>query len=68
MIEQIGETAGKIWKLLEEKGEVSISQIPKALNEKQVVVYQSLGWLARENKIQYRSEKNKVLVSIIMQS
>jgi len=61
---KIGETAGKIWNLLEEKGEVNISQLPRLLNEKSVLVHQALGWLAREDKIEYRTEAGKTYISL----
>lgn len=61
---KIGETAGKIWNLLEEKGEVNISQLPRLLNEKSVIVHQAVGWLAREDKIEYRTEAGKTHLSL----
>jgi Mn-dependent DtxR family transcriptional regulator len=61
---KIGETAGKIWNLLKEKGEVNISQLPRLLNEKSVLVHQALGWLAREDKIEYRTEASKTYISL----
>lgn len=59
---KVGETAGKIWNLLKEKGEVNISQLPRLLNEKSVIVHQALGWLAREDKIEYRTEAGKTYI------
>jgi Mn-dependent DtxR family transcriptional regulator len=64
MKEQIGETAGTIWKVLHEKGEIAISQLPKILDQKSVLVHQALGWLAREDKIHYRTEANRTYVSL----
>ena len=64
MIEKIGETAGEVWKVLKEEGEVNISQLPRLLNEKSTVVYQAVGWLARENKIEYRTVGAKTFVSL----
>lgn len=65
MKEKVGETAGKIWKVLGKKGEVPISQLPKLMDEKAVIVNQALGWLAREDKINYRSVANKTYVSLV---
>jgi len=48
---QIGENAGKIWKLLESNGEVDVSSITKMAQIKTQDAYSALGWLARENKI-----------------
>lgn len=64
MIEKIGETAGEVWRILKEKEEVNISQLPRLLNEKSAVVYQAVGWLAREKKIKYRTVGAKTLVSL----
>jgi hypothetical protein len=64
MKEQIGAAAGKIWHALEKNDQVSISQLPKLLKERDVVVYQALGWLAREDKIAYETRGNATYVSI----
>ena len=65
MKEIIGHTAGKIWETLSKNDEVSVSRLPKIIDEKQVIVYQSLGWLARENKIKYSSKGNKTTISLM---
>ncbi|MFW5775090.1 MAG: winged helix-turn-helix domain-containing protein [Chitinivibrionales bacterium] len=64
MKDQIGKTAGAIYKLLEKEGSVPVTQVPKLINEKQPITYQALGWLAREDKIEYNTEKTKVIVSL----
>jgi Mn-dependent DtxR family transcriptional regulator len=64
MIEKIGETAGKVWRIIKEKEEVNISQLPRLLNEKSAIVYQAVGWLARENKIEYKTVGARTLVSL----
>ena len=64
MKDKIGETAGQIWKILKKKGEVNVAQLPKLLNEKSSLVYQALGWLAREDKIDYQIKAAKTFVSL----
>jgi Mn-dependent DtxR family transcriptional regulator len=64
MKEKIGETAGQIWDLLKKKGEVNMAEVPRLLKEKSTVVYQAIGWLARENKIEYRTAATKTFVSL----
>lgn len=64
MISDIGVTAGKIWETLGEKGEVSLAQLPRSVKAKSQLAYQSLGWLAKEGKIQYSESKSKILVSL----
>lgn len=61
---QIGKVAGVIWDVLSKKGEVSLSQLPKLVAEKDTLVYQGLGWLAREGKISYRSDKNRTFIEL----
>jgi hypothetical protein len=64
MKKKIGEMAGKVWKTLAEKGDVDISRLPQILKEKGEVVYQALGWLAREDKIDYHKKEGKTFVSL----
>jgi hypothetical protein len=63
--EKIGASAGKIWKILQKRDKVAISQFPQIMNEKAIVVNQALGWLAREGKIEYLTEGKKTLVSLV---
>ena len=53
MKEQIGKTAGAIWKVLQENEKVALTQLPKAVREKESTTYMALGWLAREDKVDY---------------
>ena len=64
MKDKIGQTAGQIWKILKKKGEVNAAQLPKLVNEKSALVYQALGWLAREDKIEYQTKAAKTFVSL----
>ncbi len=64
MKSDIGTASGKIWEALSAKGEVEISRIPKLIGEKTIIAYQALGWLAREDKIKYRTHSSKVYVSL----
>ena len=64
MREIIGDSAGKVWRTLSQHKVVSLSQIPKLVGGKYTVVYQALGWLACEDKVKYRSERNRTLVSL----
>jgi Mn-dependent DtxR family transcriptional regulator len=63
MKEIVGKTAGKVWELLKKNHEMTISQLPKALNQKDTVVYQAVGWLAREDKIEYHAKGNQTFLS-----
>ena len=60
---KIGETAGKIYKLLEEKGEQSTTKIKKDAKVTDAALFnQALGWLAREGQIAFNEsgKGNKV--------
>ena len=63
MKEKIGTSAGKIWRVLKKSDEVAISKLPKILGESESITYQALGWLAREGKVEYRSEGRTTFVS-----
>ena len=64
MIADVDRMAGKVWETLGQKGEVSIAQLPRILKQKTEIVYQAVGWLARENKVQYKSKGGKVYVAL----
>ncbi len=53
-----------IWNALHENGEMNMAQLPKMIDEKTMEAYQGLGWLAREDKVSYRSEGNKTYISL----
>lgn len=61
----VGVTAGKVWDTLHKDGPLPISQLPKKVHERDVVVYQALGWLAREDKIRYEAKGKTTLVSLV---
>ena len=64
MKDKIGEIAGKIWTILGEKQNVDLLKLPKILKERGEIVYQALGWLAREDKIEYHTKERKAFVSL----
>ena len=51
MIQSIGDTAGKVWKFLNEKGEANLNQLKKGVKSDSNLVLQAIGWLAREDKL-----------------
>jgi hypothetical protein len=65
MKDRIGITAGKIWESLKKGDSVSLSQVPKLIKEKEALTYQALGWLARENKIEYDTKGKRTTVRAI---
>lgn len=65
MKDQVIEAAGKTWRFLGQNGEANVSNLPKVLKEKETVVYQALGWLAREDKINYSIKNRRTFVSLV---
>ena len=61
---RIGEMSGRVWKVLGEKEAVAVSRLPHLLKEKGEVVYQALGWLAKEDKIEFHKKEGKTFVSL----
>ena len=59
------EAAGKTWQVLGERDQVKISDLTKLIKEKEEIVFQALGWLAREDKINYISRGGNNFVSLI---
>ena len=61
---QIGETAGKIWHLLNDQGPQTLPQIKKKLDGSGELLSFALGWLAREDKVGLTQEKKVVKVAL----
>ncbi len=51
MTQSIGDTAGKVWEFLNEKGETKLSQLKRGVKADSNLVLQAIGWLAREDKL-----------------
>jgi hypothetical protein len=61
---QIGEVAGVVWQALSEKGPLSTTQLVKVTGKPRDAVMQSLGWLAREDKINIEDKGRNRIVSL----
>jgi hypothetical protein len=54
MVNEIGETAGEIWSaLVEQNGAMTFSQLKKKTKLPEDLLYMGIGWLAREDKLQF---------------
>lgn len=56
MTDSIGTTAGKIWGILVENGELTTNQIIKRTGAPRDVVQRAIGWLAREDKLTFTND------------
>ena len=61
---QVGETAGKVWHLLNDEGPHTFAQLKKKLDGSGELLSFALGWLAREDKVDITQEKKLVKVAL----
>ena len=61
---KIGVNAGKVWRILNEKGELSMFDLCRDLGLTFEDVAMAIGWLARENKIFLRKKDEMLFASI----
>jgi hypothetical protein len=52
---EIGQTAGLVWKYLAVQGATSLTKLTREIDAPRDLVMQALGWLAREDKVQFDS-------------
>ncbi len=64
MQELIGQSAGQIYKYLNDEGEVTFSKMKKDLDLKGNFAELGLGWLAREDKIEMEKKGSSVKVRL----
>ena len=62
--EQIIESAGTIYNYLNTKGEVSINKMKKDLSLADNFAEMGLGWLSREDKLEYTQKAKSVTVRL----
>ena len=64
MDHEIGLMAGEIWRTLRERGEMSVAALKKAVGAKDATADWAIGWLAREDKLVLRKERNTFKISV----
>ncbi|MBZ5514728.1 MAG: winged helix-turn-helix domain-containing protein [Acidobacteriia bacterium] len=64
MKSEMGETAGEVYKLLESQGPMTLTQLKKKLNARGEMTSYALGWLAREDKIDFVVDKKATYVQL----
>lgn len=63
-LSQIGDTAGCVWHALNDNGPMSLAKLFERVGGNRDVVMQSVGWLAREGKIDIVDTKRGRIVSL----
>ncbi|MDR0427904.1 MAG: winged helix-turn-helix domain-containing protein [Dysgonamonadaceae bacterium] len=61
----IGLNAGMIWRLLFDKGALSVRQIGELTGREEKMILYAIGWLAGENKIRFFSKREVVYIELI---
>ena len=64
VINQIGETAGRIWHTLDEEGPLRVATLKKQFDVPEAIVYMALGWLAREDKLEIEPDGRSYRVQL----
>jgi winged helix-turn-helix protein DUF2582 len=59
MRHEIGEGAGTIWQALNANPSATVTEIQKATGLDTVLLFMSIGWLAREDKLVFEGEGKK---------
>ncbi len=62
--QEIGDAAGKLWKVLHEKGPMPKTKLPKAAGVSPQLATMAIGWLAREGKLTLTKEKMSDLIGL----
>jgi hypothetical protein len=60
----IGECAEKIIAVLEQARAVNILRLSEQLSERSLIVYQAVGWLAREGRVTYEEREKQVYIRL----
>jgi hypothetical protein len=65
MKEKIGNDAGRVWNVLNEGETKSVKELKKLtkLNDKEI--YAAIGWLAREEKLNFDPQETDLYLSLI---
>lgn len=64
MITEIGITAGEIWRLLDENGEMEFCDLLKKESTEEEVILMALGWLCREGHVLVTRKNDLISVNL----
>jgi hypothetical protein len=62
--DQIGETAGAVWVVLSKDGPLTFSALMQTVNVPQSLLFMAIGWLSREEKLQFESAGGDYVVRL----
>lgn len=64
MTENIGTTAGVLWQFLQQNGPTTVSKIAESCTLDSKTLQRAIGWLAREDKIDFVSRGRSELITL----
>jgi hypothetical protein len=62
--ESIGNVAGQVWQLLDSQGAQSVPTIKKAISAPDDIILAAIGWLAREDKLNFSKSDRSLTISL----
>jgi Winged helix-turn-helix domain (DUF2582) len=62
--DQIGETAGAVWETLAKEGPLTFAALMEEVNAPQSLFFMAIGWLSREDKVQFESANGDYVVRL----
>lgn len=62
--DEIGQVAGEVWRLLTDENNRSLASIKKSIDAPDVLTLAAIGWLAREDKLQFNTSGRSTNVSL----
>jgi hypothetical protein len=62
--EQIGHVAGDVWRVLDKQGGQNLAALKKTTGASNELVLAAIGWLAREDKLEFTTSGRTVKVSL----
>ena len=63
-VEQIGQTAGAVWRSLSDHGPMSLAKLVDRVGGNRDLIMQAVGWLAREDKVEINETKRGRVVAL----
>lgn len=63
-IDAIGTCAGEIWRYLDAHGPTNITRLLHDLGQSRDLIFQGIGWLAREGKLSICEDGRKKTISL----
>jgi hypothetical protein len=62
--EQIGETAGAVWKTLSRHGPLTFAALMEEVDAPQSLFFMAIGWLSREHKLKIEAANGDYIIAL----